>query len=106
MCCKQHACSKLVCLSIFCLRRLLSPCTLKSFGTFDFHLMKAQVVASTCSGAGDARLERHVFRAVVVDEATQATEPSTLIPLLRGAQCVVLAVRLSPECIRGINQCS
>jgi regulator of nonsense transcripts 1 len=28
---------------------------------------------------------------VVIDEATQATEPAVLVPLVRGAQCVVMA---------------
>lgn len=41
------------------------------------------MVAATCTGAGDSRLEGRVFRLVVIDEATQATEPSTLIPLVR-----------------------
>jgi len=51
-----------------------------------------QVVAATCAGAGDeARLHNHIFRMVVIDEATQATEPSTLIPLVRGAESVVMA---------------
>ncbi|KAL6747418.1 AAA domain-containing protein [Haematococcus lacustris] len=67
-------------------------------------------------GAGDSMLTDRVFKAVVLDEATQggsggggyqggqmgpaggrggqglhATEPATLIPLVRGAQCVVMA---------------
>lgn len=51
-----------------------------------------QVVASTCAGAGDeSRLHNQIFRLVVIDEATQATEPSTLIPLMRGAESVVMA---------------
>ncbi len=50
------------------------------------------MVAATCAGAGDeARLHNQVFRMVVIDEATQATEPSTLIPLVRGAESVVMA---------------
>ncbi len=50
------------------------------------------MVAATCAGAGDeARLHNQIFRMVVIDEATQATEPSTLIPLVRGAESVVMA---------------
>lgn len=51
-----------------------------------------QVVAATCAGAGDeSRLHKKLFRLVVIDEATQATEPSTLIPLMRGAESVIMA---------------
>ena len=54
-------------------------------------LSSAEVVTCTTAGAGDARrLGVTAFRSVVVDEATQATEPSTLIPLLRGAEWAVL----------------
>ena len=52
----------------------------------------SQVIAATCSGAGDDRtLGGMQFRVVVIDEATQATEPSTLIPFVRGAESVVMA---------------
>lgn len=55
-------------------------------------IQNCQVVAATCAGAGDeARLHNQIFRMVVIDEATQATEPSTLIPLVRGAESVVMA---------------
>ncbi|KAL6760052.1 AAA domain-containing protein [Haematococcus lacustris] len=57
----------------------------------DLVLVTAQVVCCTCTGAGDSMLTDRVFKAVVLDEATQATEPATLIPLVRGAQCVVMA---------------
>lgn len=36
----------------------------------------AQVVVATCNGAGEARLEGLLFRIVVLDEASQATEAS------------------------------
>lgn len=49
------------------------------------------MVCSTCTGAGDFSLSDRIFRVVVVDEATQATEPAVLVPLTRGAQCVVMA---------------
>ncbi|KAK9835543.1 hypothetical protein WJX74_002650 [Apatococcus lobatus] len=52
----------------------------------------AQVVAATCAGSGDASiLGMREFRMVVIDEATQSIEPSTLIPLVKGAECVVMA---------------
>jgi regulator of nonsense transcripts 1 len=54
-------------------------------------LRAASVVVATCTAAGEARLQELSFRVVVVDEATQATEPSTLVPLLKGAECVVFA---------------
>ena len=43
-----------------------------------------QVVAATCTGCGDPRLREFAFRMVVIDEASQATEPSTLVPLVKG----------------------
>ncbi|KAI8467725.1 MAG: P-loop containing nucleoside triphosphate hydrolase protein [Monoraphidium minutum] len=49
----------------------------------------AEVVCATCSGAGDNDLNGRTFRMVVIDEASQATEPATLVPLTRGAHCVV-----------------
>ena len=44
----------------------------------------AQVVCVTLSGAGDQRLGSTRFKIVILDEASQATEPSTLIPLVIG----------------------
>lgn len=41
-------------------------------------------------GAGDHRLKGFKFRAVVLDEATQAVEPEALIPIVHGARQLVL----------------
>lgn len=54
-------------------------------------LASCSVVVATCSGAGEARLQDWIWRVVVIDEATQATEPSTLVALTKGAECVVMA---------------
>lgn len=53
-------------------------------------LASADVICCTCVGAGDPRLRAFRFRAVLVDEATQAAEPEMLIPLVAGAKQAVL----------------
>ena len=53
-------------------------------------LDKAQVLCCTCIGSGHDLLDGRNFPRVLVDEATQATEPATLVPLVRGARQVVL----------------
>jgi len=53
-------------------------------------IRNAQVVCATCVGAGSGVLERFRFTRVLIDEATQATEPSTIVPLCLGAEQVVL----------------
>jgi superfamily I DNA and/or RNA helicase len=53
-------------------------------------LDKAQVLCCTCIGSGHELLDGRKFPRVLVDEATQATEPATLVPLVRGARQVVL----------------
>ena len=65
--------------------------TNKSGCRSDSKLLSPQVVCATCTGAGDSMLAERIFRVVVIDEATQATEPAVLVPLTRGAQCVVMA---------------
>jgi hypothetical protein len=52
---------------------------------------RTQVVAATCAGAAERRLQDITFAVVLIDEAAQATEPSSLVPLTRGASCAVLA---------------
>ena len=58
----------------------------------------AQVVCATCIGVGSEVLKGQTFGAVLVDEATQATEASTLVAFCRGAQQVVL---LGDQCQLG-----
>ena len=53
-------------------------------------LQSADVICCTCVGAGDFRLAKMKFRAVLLDECTQATEPTTLVPLVKGAHRVVM----------------
>ncbi|AAZ11329.1 regulator of nonsense transcripts UPF1 [Trypanosoma equiperdum] len=53
-------------------------------------LRNADVVCCTCIGAGDYRLKTMKFKHVLIDEATQGTEPEVLIPLVRGAKQVIL----------------
>ena len=53
-------------------------------------LSNADVICTTCVGAGDPRLAEFRFKHVLVDESTQATEPEVLIPIVMGAKQVVL----------------
>eukprot|EP00834_Sanchytrium_tribonematis_P007909 NODE_802_length_3815_cov_0.343649.p3 type:complete len:187 gc:universal NODE_802_length_3815_cov_0.343649:771-211(-) len=53
-------------------------------------LEQADVICCTCVGAGDLRLNKMQFETVVIDEATQATEPECLIPLVKGCKRAVL----------------
>lgn len=55
-------------------------------------LMNAQVVCCTCIGSGADILDNMNFERVLVDEATQATEPAVLVPLTRTCRQLVLVV--------------
>ena len=50
----------------------------------------AQVLCCTCIGSGHELLDGRRFPRILIDEATQATEPSALVPLSKGARQVVL----------------
>ena len=50
----------------------------------------AEVVATTCAGAGDPLLKSFSFSFVLIDEATQVTEPVSLIPIVLKSQQLVL----------------
>ena len=53
-------------------------------------LLNADVICATCVGCGDPRLSKFKFRTVLIDEATQATEPECMIPLVLGCKQAVL----------------
>ncbi|SDL84721.1 IGHMBP2 family helicase [Halarsenatibacter silvermanii] len=50
----------------------------------------ADVICVTNSTAGSELMEDRRFDLVTVDEATQATEPATLIPLLKGERVILI----------------
>ncbi len=53
-------------------------------------LKAAEVIAVTCTGAGDNILKDFKFEFVVIDEATQAIEPITLIPIIHNCNQLTL----------------
>ena len=53
-------------------------------------LKNAQVICCTCIGSGSDIIDSVNFERVLVDEATQATEPAVLVPLARGCRQLVL----------------
>ncbi|KAK4053831.1 ATP-dependent RNA helicase [Microbotryomycetes sp. JL201] len=53
-------------------------------------LNAADVICTTCVGCGDPRLSKFKFRTVLIDEATQATEPECMIPLTFGCKQLVM----------------
>lgn len=72
-------------------QQLWKRAQVEMISAMDATMLECDIVVSTCISSGDARLQEHEFRMVIIDEATQATEPSTLIPLTRGTECVVMA---------------
>ena len=53
-------------------------------------LRQAQVVCSTCVGVGSDQLDGFTFAGVLLDEASQVTEASSIVPLCRGCEQLVL----------------
>ena len=53
-------------------------------------LEEAEVICATTIGAGHRLLESRKFPIVLMDEATQATEPSALVPIVKGCRQLVL----------------
>ncbi|KAL7784895.1 RNA dependent RNA polymerase domain-containing protein [Trichoderma ceciliae] len=59
----------------------------------------AGIIFTTCIGAGLGLLRDQVFDAVIVDEASQQTEPASLVPLVKGCERAILVgdhVQLRP----------
>lgn len=50
----------------------------------------AEVLCTTNIGAGHFTLANRKFSIVLIDEATQATEPSALVPIVKGARQLIL----------------
>lgn len=53
-------------------------------------LESSKVLCTTCISAGSALLDGIVYQRVLIDEASQATEPAILVPLSHGCQKLVL----------------
>jgi superfamily I DNA and/or RNA helicase len=60
-------------------------------------LSSADIVIATCVGSGSPRLNSAlgldnplVFSTILIDEATQASEPSCLVPLIQGCRQLIL----------------
>ncbi len=52
-------------------------------------IQNADVVCATNSGAGSEFLMEDIFDVIFIDEASQSTEPSCLIPLIKGKKVVL-----------------
>ena len=53
-------------------------------------LDEAEVICATTIGCGHRLLESRKFPIVLMDEATQATEPSALVPIVKGCRQLIL----------------
>lgn len=53
-------------------------------------LNAADVICTTCIGAGDLRLKNRKFRQLLIDECTQAMEPECLIPIVKGVKQLIV----------------
>ena len=53
-------------------------------------MKQAKIVFTTCCGAGLGIIRKIGFQTVLIDEASQITEPGALIPLVKGCRTAVL----------------
>ena len=50
----------------------------------------AEIIVATCIGVAHKSIANRRFPIVLIDEATQATEPATMVPIIRGARQLIL----------------
>ena len=50
----------------------------------------AEVVVSTCDTSGNVVLRDLRFKTILIDEASQAVEPETMVPIVHGAERVII----------------
>ena len=50
----------------------------------------ARIVFTTCTGAGLGIVRKAQFEIVLIDEASQITEPAAMIPLVKGCHTAVM----------------
>ena len=53
-------------------------------------LEQADVILTTCNSSWNRLLDGRKFKYVIIDEATQATEPDCLLPALKGCEKLIL----------------
>jgi hypothetical protein len=53
-------------------------------------IKKCRIIFTTCIGAGLGLLRPESFDTVIIDEASQQTEPASLVPLVKGCQKAIL----------------
>jgi superfamily I DNA and/or RNA helicase len=53
-------------------------------------IKKCNLIFTTCIGAGLGLLREETFDTVIIDEASQQTEPESLVPLVKGCQKAIL----------------
>ena len=53
-------------------------------------IQAARLIFTTCIGAGLGLLKSERFQTVIIDEASQQTEPASLIPLVKGCRRAIL----------------
>lgn len=75
----------------YCIDREKQPNSVTFYKERSKQLRQAQVICCTCIGSGSEWLDAvGACPRVLVDEATQATEPAVLVPLMRGCKQLVL----------------